>query len=129
MNEELKAKLAEIAWLDFDITTERMYMSASGGDIHRITVPARVIELRTMEATEEDMEHNDTFGTRSRLATEYAAEGDVIDTQIDVHGWGPDHTYNQRRFYGNPSVPDITYDWIIITPPDPIPTSAPEQAA
>ena len=109
-------------WNDFDVKTERAYKDAHG-EIHRIYIPARVLALRDIAPTDEEMEQNDPFGTRNQLATQYALEGDVVDTNIDVWAWGPENTYESRRGYGYETVPDVLNHLRILTPPAVIPSS------
>jgi hypothetical protein len=112
----------ELNWLDFDVTTERVY-SHNGVDPKRITIPERVLALRDIVPTDEEVEAGDTFGSRNKLAVQYALEGDIVDTQIDVWAWGAANTYEQRRGYGYETVPDVLGRLRIHTPPDPIPES------
>jgi len=109
-------------WRDFNPDTERVY-SKPGGPLTRITVPERVIALRSIEPTDEEMAAGDTFGSRNRLAAQYAGEGDIIDTQIDVWGWGAANTYESRRGYGYETVPDCLGRCQIHTMPAEVPTT------
>jgi hypothetical protein len=109
-------------WRDFDPITERVY-SASGAEPQRIKIPERVIALRDIVPTDEEVEAGDTYGSRNKLAVQYAMEGDIVDTQIDVWGWGAENTYASRRGYGYETVPDCLGKYRIHTMPDTIPTS------
>lgn len=117
----------ENIWLDFDPNTERVYIPGDGSIENnqpiRIQVPARVIALRTLDPTDEEVAAGDTFGTRNKLAAQYAAEGDIVDPQIDVWGWGAANTYAQRRGYGYKTTPDVFGRNQICVPPDPIPSN------
>lgn len=109
-------------WRDFDAETERVY-SHAGGEPIRIKIPERVLALRDIVPTDEEVACNDTFGSRNRLAVEYALEGDIIDTQIDIWGWGAESTYASRRGYGYYTVPDCIGKSLIHTKPAVIPTT------
>ena len=103
-------------WAGFDPETERAYIGPAGPV--RVTVAAAVRMLRTMEPTDEDMDRGDAFGTRKERAVELAAAGHVIDTQIDVWGWGAANTYKLRRIYGYQSVLAAVGNVRILTPPE-----------
>ena len=107
-------------WANFDPIKERVYSKGSG-EPKRIQIPERVLALRDMVPTDEEMACNDAFGSRNRLAVEYALEGDIIDTQIDVWGWGAENTYDQRRGYGYYTVPDCIGRSLIHTMPAIVP--------
>lgn len=111
-----------IIWRDFDPDTERVY-SADGGAPIWIKIPERVIALRSIVPTDEEVAAGDTFGSRNKLAVQYAMEGDIVDTQIDVWGWGASNTYASRRGYGYETVPDCLGRLRIWTPPDTIPVT------
>ena len=102
-------------WAGFDPETERAYMGPTGPV--RAKVAPAVLLLRTMEATEEEMEAGDPFKRRKARAVELSASGHVIDTPIDVWGWGAAGTMKLRRMYGNSSVPDATGRVQILVPP------------
>lgn len=110
-------------WLDFDVNTERVWSESEAGRKQRQTVSPEVIALRTMEATDEDMEKNDAFASRKVAAMDLVGQGEIIDMGIDVYGFGPANEYDTRRRYGKAKVTDMTGDKYIWTPPDPIPTS------
>ena len=105
-------------WEGFDPATERVAWSFTRG-VHRFTVPERVIALRTMTPTDEEVANGQTFKTRTELSLKYAAEGDIIDTEIDTWGWGVEETYDLRRIYNKAQVPDAIGQALIYTPPVP----------
>lgn len=112
---------ADDLWLNFDQVKERVYSKGpvEGGEKIRITIPQRVLELRDIAPTDEEMAANNPYGTRQMLATQYAAEGDIVDPQIDVWGWGAENTYEDRRRYKYTSTPDIFGRNRIYVPPAP----------
>ena len=109
-------------WRDFDPETERVYSHGSE-EPKRIKIPERVLALRDIVPTDEEVAAGDTFGSRNKLAVQYALEGDIIDTQIDVWGWGATNTYSQRRGYGYYTVPDCIGKSLIHTMPASIPVT------
>lgn len=93
-------------WNGFNPETERAYVGPDGPT--RVKISAAVLLLRTMEPTDAEVERGEAFASRVKRATELSANGHVIDTQIDVWGWGAENTMKLRRMYGYDSVPDAT---------------------
>lgn len=102
-------------WQGFDPETERAYEGPDGP--FRVKVAPQVLMIRTMEPTDAEIETGKVFESRINRAKELAANGHVIDVQIDVWGWGAANTYKLRRMYGVSSVPDVSGAQRIMTPP------------
>lgn len=104
-------------WAGFNPVTEKM-VQYPDGTTKRIPTPAAVQVLRMMEPTEAEMEADQVFASRIARARQLAAMGEIVDTQIDVWGWGAANTYKLRRTYGKMSVPDVAGMVMILTPPE-----------
>jgi hypothetical protein len=102
-------------WNGFDPETERAYQGPDG-PVRVKTHPA-VALLRTMEPTDAEVESGKVFDSRIARAKELAANGHIVDVQIDVWGWGAANTYRLRRMYGASSVADVSGIVRILTPP------------
>lgn len=102
-------------WDGFDPVKQRAYVGPGGPVI--VDVAAPVLALRYIEPTDAEMERGVPFETRIERAKELAANGHVVDTQIDVWGWGAENTMRLRRMYGYASVPDASGSIRILVPP------------
>lgn len=111
----MEKQTPEKFWTGFNPETERAFVGPEG--YQRVRVAAEVLALRMMEPTDQDMERGDAFASRKERARELAGRGHVIDTQIDVWGWGAEKTMALRRMYGYKSVPDASGAIQILVPP------------
>jgi hypothetical protein len=102
-------------WNGFDPETERAYQGPDGPA--RVKVAPAVVLLRTIEPTDSEMERGVPFEGRIARAKELAANGHIVDVQIDVWGWGAANTYKLRRMYGYSSVADVSGTVRILTLP------------
>lgn len=97
---------------NFDPAKHRAWIAADGkitfGDI-----PKAVLDIAYIEPSEGD----DPFAARIERAKQLASQGHVIDSQIDVWGWGADNTMRLRRLYGKTQVPDAFGTIQILVPP------------
>ena len=104
-----------IQWPDnFDPAKHRAHLDANGRPVFT-DIPKVVQEIAFIEPSE----GADPFAGRIERAKQLAARGYVIDTQIDVWGWGAENTMRLRRLYGKTSVPDAFGTIQILVPPAP----------
>lgn len=108
-------------WKDINLRTERVIQDNHGVRT-RVPIDPRVIAIRDMVPTDEEVAANDTYGSRNREAAKLHIEGCVIDTQIDIWAWSPANAYGQRQGYGTETV-DTCFpsDVRIVTPPVGVP--------
>lgn len=102
-----------IVWPEtFDPAKQRAFLDANGKPVF-VDIPQQVRDIALMEPAE----GGDPFAPRIERAKELAAQGYVIDTQIDVWGWGAENTMRLRRLYGKTQVPDALGMTQILVPP------------
>jgi hypothetical protein len=97
---------------DFNPATHRVHIGTDGKPV-LAEIPQAVRDIAFIEPSE----GADPFAARIERAKELAAKGHVIDTQIDVWGWGAENTMRLRRLYGKTSVPDAFGVLQILVPP------------
>ena len=98
---------------NFDVTKQRAVRTPDGV-VTIIDIPSTVLAIQFIEPTED---HN-PFAGRIARAKQLAAKGAVIDTQVDIWGWGAKNTHRLRREYGNLEVPAAFGDAVILTAPE-----------
>ena len=85
-----------------------------GGETKIVDIAPAVLAIPYIEPTEDE----DPFVGRIARAKVLAAKGHVIDTQVDVWGWGAVNTHRLRREYGKTEVPAAFGDAVILTAPE-----------
>ena len=85
-----------------------------GGETKIVDIAPAVLAIPYIEPTEDE----DPFAGRIARAKQLAAKGHVIDTQVDVWGWGAVNTHRLRREYGKLEVPAAFGDAVILTAPE-----------
>jgi hypothetical protein len=98
---------------NFDPSKQRAYLDVNGKPVF-VNIPKEVREIAYMEPSE----GGDPFAARNERARELAQQGHVIDTQIDVWGWGAENTMRLRRMYGYKTVPDALGQVQILVSPE-----------
>lgn len=102
-----------IQWpADFDPAKHRAYIGPTGEPVF-VDIPQDVRDIAFIEPTDGP----DPLAGRIERAKQLAAKGYVIDTQIDVWGWGAENTMRLRRLYGKSTVPDAFETVQILIPP------------
>lgn len=105
--------MSQVNWPEsFDPAKHRAYLDASGKAVFT-EIPQEVRNIAFIEPTESA----DPFEDRVARAKQLAAKGIVIDTQIDIWGWGAENTMRLRRLYGKSTVPDAFDTVQILVPP------------
>jgi len=105
--------MSQINWPDtFNPAKHRAYLDANGKAVFT-EIPREEIEIAFIEPAE----GGDPFAPRIERAKQLAAQGCVIDPQIDVWGWGAENTMRLRRLYGKMQVPDAFGTVQILVPP------------
>lgn len=105
--------MSQVNWPEsFDPAKHRAYLDSTGKAVFTV-IPKEVSEIAYIEPTE----GADPFAGRIERAKQLAAKGTVIDTQIDVWGWGAENTMRLRRLYGKTTVPDAFGTIQILVPP------------
>jgi hypothetical protein len=97
---------------NFDPAKQRAYIGPFG-EVVVADIPQAVREIQYIEPSE----GADPFAGRVERAKQLAAQGHVIDAQIDVWGWGAENTMRLRRMYGKTMVPDAFGVTFILVPP------------
>jgi len=95
----------------FSPATHRGYIDETGG----LTVRPIALEVLAIPMIE-PAESGEPLQPRIDRAKELSALGHVIDTQIDIWGWGGENTMRLRRLYGCRDVADPFSGTRIITP-------------
>jgi hypothetical protein len=108
--------LTDLLWKDFDPATERV-SQIPGYLPSRYKVSQAILDLRQMDSTDEEVAAGVPYASRSNRAAELNAEGEIIDTQLDIYQWNPAETMENRRLYGCDSVPDAFNRCAILVPP------------
>ena len=85
-----------------------------GGETKIVDIAPAVLAIPYIEPTEDE----DPFAGRIARAKVLASKGHVIDTQVDVWGWGAVNTHRLRREYGKTEVPAAFGDAVILTAPE-----------
>ena len=98
---------------NFDVEKQRAIRTPDGV-VAIIDIPATVLAIPFIEPSE----GADPFAGRIERAKRLAAKGAVIDTQVDIWGWGAKNTHRLRREYGNFEVPAAFGDAVILTAPE-----------
>ena len=98
---------------DFNPATHRAHLGKDGTPIIE-PIPQAVRMIAYIEPSE----GADPFAARVERAKDLAAQGHVIDAQIDVWGWGAENTMRLRRLYGKTQVPDAFGTTMILVPPE-----------
>jgi len=105
--------MSQVNWPEsFDPAKHRAYLDSNGKAVFTV-IPREVVEIAYIEPTE----GADPFAGRIERAKQLAANGIVIDAQIDVWGWGAENTMRLRRLYGKTMVPDAFGTIQILVPP------------
>ena len=82
-----------------------------GGETKIVDISPAVLAIPYIEPTEDD----DPLAGRITRARYLASKGAVIDTQVDIWGWGAVNTHRLRREYGKLEVPAAFGDAVILT--------------
>jgi hypothetical protein len=105
--------MSQINWPEsFNPAKHRAYLDNNGKAVFT-DIPKEVAEIAFIEPSE----GADPFAGRIERAKQLAGQGFVIDTQIDVWGWGAENTMRLRRLYGKTQVPDAFGNIQILVPP------------
>ena len=98
---------------NFDVEKQRAIRTPDGV-VTIIDIPATVLAIPFIEPTEDE----EPLAGRIVRAKQLAAKGAVIDTQVDIWGWGAKNTHRLRREYGKLEVPAAFGDAVILTAPE-----------
>lgn len=112
--------LDALLWADFDPATERV-SQLPGYLPTRYKVSQAILDLRLMDSSDEEVAGGVPYHSRTERAAELNAQGEVIDTQLDIYQWNPAETMENRRLYGNSTVPDAFNRCLIGVPPVDLP--------
>jgi len=85
-----------------------------GGETKIVDISPAVLAIPYIEPAEDE----DPFAGRIARAKYLASKGAVIDTQVDIWGWGAVNTHRLRREYGKAEVPAAFGDASILTAPE-----------
>ena len=97
---------------EFNPVNDRAYIDADDKPVF-VKIDQAVKDIAYIEPTE----GADPFAGRIERAKQLAAQGHVIDAQIDVWSWGAENTMRLRRLYGKTTVPDAFGTIQILVPP------------
>ncbi len=98
---------------NFDVEKQRAVRTPDGV-VTIIDISPAVLAIPYIEPTED----HDPFAGRIACGKQLAAKGAVIDTQVDIYGWGAKNTHRLRRQYGKFEVPAAFGDAVILTAPE-----------
>ena len=85
-----------------------------GGETKIVDIAPAVLAISFIEPTEDE----EPLAGRIVRAKQLAAKGAIIDTQVDIWGWGAKNTHRLRREYGKLEVPAAFGDAVILTAPE-----------